>query len=148
MRDLLLTTTVVAELARQQKVTVYQWFGTRECKPWLPPSAGIGESRLFTLEKAVWLMVLSDFNRWGIPVPFAGRLVGRIVETLATEPNADQLTIEFRANGASFFYTEEVPEAAHAAGEVRFRLTLDLAAYRRAVAAAIASQPRVIGTDE
>ena len=93
-------------------------------------------------------MVMSDFNRWGMPVPAAGRIVGRIVETLATEPNADQLTIEFRANGASFFYTEEAPEAAHAAGEVRFRLTLDLAAYRRAVEAAIVSQPRVIGTDE
>ena len=102
MREVKLTTSFVAPLVRRDKTTIYQWFNTPECQPWLPAKTGIGESRTFTPEQAVLLMILSDLNRWGVPVPFAGKIVSLIAERLAAEPSAAEVHLQFHENGATF----------------------------------------------
>ncbi|WP_326525519.1 hypothetical protein [Sphingomonas sp.] len=97
----------------------------------------------------------SDLVRWGASIPFAGRLVSRMAETLLFAPGAGELVIEFHVNGASFFYGVERhdlgferSDAARAAGSARFKVTLDLAAYREAVDSAFAIYGRPVGDDD
>ena len=153
MRDIRMTTSFVAPLARRDKTTIYQWFSTPECQPWLPPKTGIGESRTFTPERAVLLMIHSDLNRWGIPVPFAGKLVARIAETLAAHPDASALHISFHENGASFCgvsemgYEQFVAEN-NSAGPFRFALEVDVRSYRWTIKEAVEAEAQLIGTED
>jgi hypothetical protein len=155
MRDVRMTTSFVAPLARRDKTTIYQWFNTPECQSWLPPKTGIGESRTFSPEQAVLLMIHSDLNRWGIPVPFAGKLVARIDETLATQPNASVVQISFHENGASFcrvpsddFGDGPFVADQNQAGKFRFALEVDVRGYRWTVKEAIEAHPQVIGAED
>jgi hypothetical protein len=60
---------------------------------------------------------------------------------LCFDPEADQIHIEFRRNGAMFFFTtDEPPEAALAAGPARWRMTFDLLAYRAAFRDAVQAE--------
>lgn len=149
MRDVKMTTSFVAPLARRDKTTIYQWFNTPECQSWLPPRTGIGESRTFTVEQAILLMIHSDLNRWGMPVPMAGRLVRQIAEVLRLHPH-DTASIGFCENGASFCITDTAPgckvdSVSRGAGAFRFALEIDVSSYRETVLAAIDAAPQVIG---
>ena len=153
MRKVKLTTSFVAPLARRDKTTIYQWFNTPGCQSWLPPKTGIGESRTFTAEQAVLLMILSDLNRWGAPVPFAGKIVSQIAESLAAEPNAAEVHLQFHENGATF--TEAHGEQPcvltgvdNGAGPMRFGLAFDVIAYRAAVQKAIDAEVTVLGAED
>jgi hypothetical protein len=74
MKTNLLSTAAVGALARQERPKTYEVFDTPECQPMLPPKAAIGESRQFTPQQALLFMVHSDLNRWGLSVPFAGKV--------------------------------------------------------------------------
>ena len=146
MRDVRLTTSFVAPLARRDKTTIYQWFNTPECQPWLPSKTGIGESRTFTQEQALLLMIHSDLNRWGIPVPFAGRLVSLIAERLHSCPKMDRGGFAFCENGASFF--DNGGGFPPGVGAHRFSLKIDIDGYRKTVRDAFETEPQVIGAED
>jgi hypothetical protein len=154
MRDVRMTTSFVAPLARRDKTTIYQWFNTPECQAWLPPKTGIGESRTFTPEQAVLLMIHSDLNRWGIPVPFAGKLVASISETLAAHPDAGAVHVSFHEKGASFCRVsdgsgyEQFLADQTGAGAFRFALEIDVRSYRWTVKEAIEADDQVIGAED
>lgn len=146
MRDVVMTTSFVAPLARRDKTIIYQWFNTPECQAWLPPRTGIGESRSFTREQTVLLMLHSDLNRWGIPVPMAGRLVTMVAERLATSPEMSGGSFVFCENGASFF---DVGSAFPVGvGRRRFSLHIDLAGYRATINDAVDAEVQVIGAED
>lgn len=155
MQNILLTTTAVAGLARQDKTKVYSWFSAPECQPWLPPKTGIGESRYFTPLQAICAMIHSDLTRWGLSVPFAARLTSRIAEIIGMAPDTTHVVVAFRENGASIFFGQDedggrdtvaAPDHAPVCGPERFRLTIALAPYWAAVReAGAADAPRVIG---
>lgn len=159
MRDVKMTTSFVAPLARRDKTTIYQWFNTPECQAWLPPKTGVGESRTFTQEEAVLLMVHSDLNRWGIPVPMAGRLVAQIAEKLEPHWQVGMgpyfVSIGFCENGASFcepacarLVQDERRFISTGAGELRFIVEINLDGYRKTVREAVDAEPQVIGGDD
>lgn len=158
MRDVRMTTSFVAPLARRDKTTIYQWFNTPECQPWLPPKTAIGESRTFSQEQAVLLMIHSDLNRWGIPVPMAGRLVAQIAEKLAAmeiahHSDAGVVTIGFCENGSSLCLADNIANLDHhrnwfKANGARFVLEIALREYRAAIRDAIDAEPQVIGGDD
>lgn len=126
------------EIARLQVTDVNQTFPTEAgCSDWIPDPRGYGVPRIWNGCQVMLLAIHADLVRFGMPIPRAGKVVGRIAETLAFNPDAEKLFIEFRTNGASFFTVGGEPnDAAHAAGKVRFTMTLELATYRRAVEAA------------
>jgi hypothetical protein len=136
-----LNTLAVADLCRRDKTRLYEVFNTPECQPWLPPKKGIGEGRAFNPRQTLLTMMHSDFTRWGLSVPFAGRLVTRIAEVLFEHPDADVLTISFHENGASFFAADQghddLPSEGNGAGHVRFRVQMHLSAYREAINSAL-----------
>lgn len=91
-------------------------------------------------DEALHIMIVSDMMRAGISLPTAAGFAVSIREQLLFYP-ANVAHIEFRRNGRLFaFVTDEVPEAAEAAGPVRFRLTIDLAGYRAAFREALAAR--------
>jgi hypothetical protein len=133
------------DLARQRRTKLYEIFDTPECQPFLPEKAPIGEMRQFTPNQALLLMIHSDLNRWGLSVPFAGRVTCRIGEELFRHPDASRILISFHENGASFFNItvgEEthIAGAGNGAGQVRFCVLIDFACYRDAIGAALESQ--------
>ena len=140
----MLSTLDLAELCRRDKTRLYEVFNEPKCKAWLPPKRGIGEGREFNPRQAMLTMIHSDLNRWGLSVPFAGSVVTRLAEELYSHPDADSLTINFHENGASFFAAgqgyADLSSADNGAGALRFRLTLDLAAYRSAISAAMEAE--------
>jgi hypothetical protein len=149
MRDVLMTTSFVAAQAKRDKTRIYEVFNTPECQPFLPPRTGIGESRRFNRDQAILLMLHSDFARWGLSVPFAGKLVSRVGEALADHPVAGELTIAFHDNGASFYLPDtEERSAEQLCGRVCFRVTIDLAGYRSALAKAVGAEAQVIGASD
>jgi hypothetical protein len=153
MKNTSLNTATVADLARQSRVKLYEIFDAPECQPFLPPKAGIGETRRFNPNQALLLMIHSDLNRWGLSVPFAGKVAARIGEALAERPGAERAVVSFHANGSSVFIAtdDELGELASegfGAGRVRFRLALELAAYRDAIRAALADRALLIGADD
>lgn len=157
MRDVKMTTSFVAPLARRDKTTIYQWFNTPECQSWLPPKTGIGESRTFNLGQTVLLMIHSDLNRWGIPVPMAGKLVGRMAELLAKSADSpiqpEYLSVGFFENGASFCDLAPADSAKvrlsdRGAGNLRFVLQIDIREYREVVETAIDAETQVIGVED
>ena len=142
MQPELLTTTAVAALCRRDKTQIYEVFDTPPCQCWLPEKAPIGEPRRFNERQALLMMLLSDLSRWGLSIPFAGRVVTRIAETLCEYPDAEVFTISFRENGASFFIAADNRDADLAsedsrAGPVRFRVVFELSTYRDAISAAL-----------
>ena len=136
-----LTTLAVADLCRRDKTRLYEVFNTPECQPWLPGKKGIGEGRSFTAEQALLTMIHADLTRWGLSVPFAGRIVTRIAETLFEQPNAATLTISFHENGASFFTADrgyaDLLNDSNGAGRARFGVQIELTAYHAAINAAL-----------
>lgn len=126
-----------------------------QCKAWLPPMEGRGKSRRYNRNQTMLLMLHSDLTRSSLSIPAAGKLVNRIAEQLFFNPDAEELVIEFRRNGASFFYAgarghaaDEPNDAAYMAGPARFRVTFDLANYREAVNTAFALYGRPVGGDD
>ena len=122
------------------------------CASWVPPMEGQGKARRYTPRQFLLLLIHSDLMRWGLSLPFAGRLVTRIAETMLFSPDAGELVIEFRVNRASFFYGVERGDlafdrgdAAHVAGPARFRVTFDLAVYWDAVNTAFATYGQARG---
>jgi hypothetical protein len=92
----------------------------------------------FNARQCLIMLLVADCVRYGMKAPLAGRMAGRIAESLVFDPEAAKVHIEFRQNGASFTFTsDDAPDAAEAAGPARFRLTFDLNAYRAAVDAAM-----------
>jgi hypothetical protein len=76
--------------------------------------------------------------RSGMKFPLAARWACRIAEQLLFDGDAPRVHIELRRNGALFcFTTDDAPEAANAAGPVRFRMSFDLEGYRAAFRAAL-----------
>lgn len=126
------------EIARLQLTDLHQLHPPEAgCTEWIAEPRGNGVPRIWNGWQVFLLCIHADLVRFGMPIPRAGKLVGRIAETLAFNPDAEKLFIEFRTNGASFFTVGGEPnDAAHAAGKVRFTMTLELATYRRAVEAA------------
>ena len=126
------------EVARLQLTDLHQLYPSEAgCTDWIAEPRGNGVPRMWTGPQVLLLAIHADLVRFGMPTPRAGKVVGRIAETLAFNPNAEKLFIEFRTNGASFFTVGGEPnDAALAAGKVRFTMTLELATYRRAVEAA------------
>ena len=142
MQTDLLTTAAVATLCRRDKTQLYEVFDTPQCQGWLPDKAPIGEPRLFNERQALLMMLLTDLSRWGVHIPFAGRVVTRVAETLCEFPDAEVFTISFRENGASFFVAADNRDADQAsedslAGPVRFRVVFELSTYREAISAAL-----------
>lgn len=142
MQTDLLTTAAVAELCRCDKTQLYEVFDTPQCQAWLPPKASIGEPRRFNRRQALLIMLQRDLSRWGLTIPFAGRVVTRIAEALFEYPDADVFTISFRENGASFFVAADNRDADLAsedsfAGPVRFRVVFELSTYREAITTAL-----------
>ena len=144
MQTALLTTSAVAELCRRDKTRIYEVFNTPECQPWLPAKRGVGEGRAFDADQALFTMIHGDLTNWGLSVPFAGRVVCRIKEALAEEPNAPRLVIAFHEIGVSFFYAindddgpSRLTRTDNGAGPARFRVVLDLSTYRAAICAAL-----------
>lgn len=150
MDDLYLTTMEAAE-ASLSGPRIYLMQDEPTSESWMPPKVGRGQPRLFNRYQLLLLMLQTDLSRWGTSIPFAGKIVTRIAETLFSHPEAAELAIEFHEVGASFVYGVDRGEqlvrcdAAGAAGPARFRLTFDLDAYRAAVAAAFAQHARRIG---
>lgn len=126
------------EIARLQLTDVHQLHPPEAgCTDWIAEPRGNGVPRMWTGPQILLLCIHADLVRFGMPTPRAGKLVGRIAETLDFNPDAEKLFIEFRTNGASFFTVGGEPnDAALAAGEIHFTMTLELATYRRAVEAA------------
>ena len=135
-----LTTLAVADLCRRDKTRLYEVFNTPECQSWLPAKMGIGEGRAFNSRQVMLTMIHADLVRWGLSVPFAGRVVTRIAEELFQAPEADDVTVSFHENGASFVAAGQEHLYLPCAGALRFRLTLDLAAYRVAIDAALEAE--------
>lgn len=138
MLNLKFDTRSVAELTRQDMTDVHKTYPVEAgCSDWIAEPRGNGISRIWNGRQVMLLAIHADLVRFGMPLPRAGKLVGRMAETLAFNPDAKKLFIEFRTNGASFFTVGGEPnDAAHAAGKVRFTMILELATYRRAVEAA------------
>lgn len=152
MPDFYLTSKDAAEATRCGP-NVYTVHDDAQCRAWLPEMEGRGKPRRYNPNQLLLLMLHSDLTRWGLSVPFAGKIVNRIAESLFFNRNADELVIEFHRNGASFFYAGERQfagqvreDAADAAGPARFRVTFDLTAYWKEVNAAFAACGRPVGT--
>lgn len=148
MQTATLPTSIVSDLARQPLNKVYQWFNNGDCQPLLPSHSPTGSPRRFNGRETLLFMIMSNFERWGLKVPFAAKLAARIAETLAFNASATHVHIEFRDNGASFTFTgDEAPDAADAAGPAMFRLTINLEAYRAAIDAALTERAQATGAD-
>lgn len=131
---------------------IYTIQDDEQCKAWLPSMEGRGRPRRYNRNQLMLLMLHSDLTRWQLSLPAAGKLVNRIAEQLLFNRDADELVIEFRRNGASFFYAgvsghaaDEPNDAAYMAGPVRFRVTFNLANYREAVTTAFMLYGRPVG---
>ncbi len=134
MTNRTLPTAGVGCLAYTPLNTLYQWFSKPEIQPILPAPAINGGTRNFNERQTMLMMAAGDLVRAGIKFPLAARWACRIAEALLFDPEAACVHIEFRRNGAMFFFTTDEPrEAATAAGPARFRVTLDLDAYRAAI---------------
>lgn len=133
-----MTSRDAGEVARLQLTDVHQLHPPEAgCTEWMAEPRGNGVPRIWNGWQVFLLCIHADLVRFGMPTPRAGKLVGRIAETLSFNPDAEKLFIEFRTNGASFFtFGDEPNDAALAAGKVRFTMILELATYRRAVEAA------------
>lgn len=126
-----LPTASIADLAYTPLTTVYQMMSKGEIEPVLPPPALNGGKRYFDETQGLLFILAMDLVRAGAKFPLAARWAVRIAEHLHEEADAERIHIEFRRNGAMFFFTtDEAPDAAKAAGPARFRVTFDLAAYR------------------
>lgn len=96
--------------------------------------------RMHGEDEALHIMIVSDLMRAGISLPTAAGFAVSIREQLFFYPS-NVAHIEFRRNGRLFaFVTDDAPEAAEAAGPMRFRLTIDLAGYRAAFHEALAAR--------
>jgi len=128
-----LPTAAIADLAYTPLTSAYQMMSKDEIEPVLPPPAINGGKRYFNERQGVLFVLAMDLVRAGIKFPLAARWAVRTAEHLYGDPDAEHIHIEFRRNGAMFFFTtNEAPDAAQAAGPARFRLTFDLASYRTA----------------
>lgn len=125
------------------------------CESWLPHKRGRGKSRTYSRNHLLLLTMHTSLVKFGMSIPFAGKLVERIAETLFFAPAADELVIEYHLIGASFFYGTargdlafERADAARLAGPALFRVALNLSEYRRAVDNGFALYGRPIGDDD
>lgn len=135
------STRTVADLAYTPLNTLYQMMSKPEIEPVLPPPAPNGQKRRFNERQTVHMLIATDLVRAGIKFPLAATWAVRIAEELCCDPDADQIHIEFRRNGALFFFTTpDAPEAALAAGPARWRLTFALDAYRAAFRGALKAE--------
>lgn len=135
-----LPTARVAHLMYMPLNTVYQMMSKPEIQPVLPAPAPNGGTRNFNERQTLLMMAAGDLVRSGIKFPLAARWACRIAEQLFFDPGASQVHVEFRRNGAMFFFTStDAPDAADAAGPARFRLTLNLNAYRAAIREAMSA---------
>jgi hypothetical protein len=95
----------------------------------------------FNQNQTLILLIANDLVKARHKIPHAVALACQIAETLLFAPNAERVTLEFRANGAGFVFSgDDAPEAARAAGAARFRLSFDVAEYRAVVAKAFAER--------
>ena len=132
------STSTVAGLGYTPLKTTFQQMSKPEIEPVLPPPASNGQTRRFNERQTVLMLIAMDLVRAGIKFPLAASWSVRIAEELCCDPDADQIHVEFRRNGALFFFTtDEAPEAAEAAGPARWRLTFELTAYRAAFRGAV-----------
>ncbi len=135
--ELAITSSQQADLARMPLNVFYRYTSQPEIQAVLPPAAPNGQSRKYSERPAVLVTLALDLVRAGIKFPLAASWAVRIAEQLCFDPEAEKIHLEFRRNGALYFFTtDKSPEAAGAAGPARWRLTFDLAEYRAAFLAA------------
>lgn len=117
---------------------VHQWTAKPDLEAVLPPPARKGDARYFNERQSLLMMLTGDLVRSGRKFPQAAKWACRIAEELLFHPEAPCVHVEFRRNGAMFFFTsDDAPEAAEHAGPRRFRMTFDLDAYRAAIRTAM-----------
>jgi hypothetical protein len=136
----------LACLARLDPKSFYRILSLIELEPVVGQKPTDAQKYKFNANQALILLIVTDMIRAGIKGPRASTWGGRIAETLLFAPDADRVTVEYRANGAGFFFAgDEAPEAAAHAGAARFRLSFDVAEYRAVVAKAFAERAEQMG---